>query len=107
MRSPDQQAAPTRFAVDADALTATATRLRALTDELAAAIDAVRGPGMDAVGAVPPSDLFNALAFCWGRWSQMLQDIEPALHSLARATGESARGYVAVETHLTAPNPGR
>jgi hypothetical protein len=56
---------------------------------------------------VPPSDLFNALAFCWGRWSQMLQDVEPALHSLARATGESARGYATVETHLTAPNPGR
>jgi hypothetical protein len=107
MRSPDQQAAPTRFAVDADALTATAARLRALTDELAAAIDAVRGPGMDAVGAVPPSDLFNALAFCWARWFQMLQDIEPALQSAARATGESARGYAAVETHLTAPSPGQ
>ena len=107
MRSPDQQAASTRFAVDADALSATAVRLRTLTGELAAAIDAVRGPGMDAVGAVPPSDLFNALAFCWGRWSQMLQDIEPALRSLARATGESARGYTAVETQLTAPNAGR
>ena len=87
MRSPDQQAAPTRFAVDADALAATAARLRTLTDELAAAIDAVRGPGMDAVGAVPPSDLFNALAFCWGRWSQMLQDIEPALHSARQGDG--------------------
>ena len=52
-----------------------------------------RGPALDAVGAVPPSDLFNALAFCWGRWSQMVQDTQPALHSLAEATGASARGY--------------
>jgi hypothetical protein len=37
----------------------------------------------------------------------MLLDIEPALHSLARATGDSARGYAAVETHLTAPNARR
>jgi hypothetical protein len=104
MRSPDQQAAPTRFAVDAAALAATAARLRTLTDELAAAIDAVRGPGMDALGAVPPSDLFNALAFCWGRWSHMLQDTQPALHSLAEATRASARGYAVVEGRLTAAN---
>ena len=54
------------------------------------------------MGAVPPSDLFNALAFCWGRWSRMVQDTQPALHSLAEATRASARSYAVVESRLTA-----
>jgi hypothetical protein len=107
MRSPDQQAAPTRFTVDADALTAAAARLARLADELGGAIAGSRGPGLDAVGAVPPSDLFNALAFCWGRWSRMLKDTQPALHSLAQATAASARGYAIVESRLTTPRASR
>ena len=83
MRSPDQRAASTRFAVDTQALSAAAAQLDRLAAELSGAIAGSRGPALDAVGAVPPSDLFNALAFCWGRWSRMVQDTQPALHSLA------------------------
>jgi hypothetical protein len=102
VRSPDQQAASTRFAVDADALSSAAAQLDRLSAELSGAIAGSRGPALDAVGAVPPSDLFNALAFCWGRWSRMVQDTQPALHSLAEATRASARSYAAVESGLTA-----
>ena len=101
MRSPDRQGASTRFAVDADALSAAAAQLDRLSTELNGAIAGSRGPALDAVGAVPPSDLFNALAFCWGRWSRMVQDTQPALHSLAQATRASARSYAAVESGLT------
>ena len=101
MRSPDQQAASTPFAVDPDALAAAAAQLDRLSAELSGAIAASRGPALDAVGAVPPSDLFNALAFCWGRWSRMVQDTQPALHSLAEATRASGRSYAAVESRVT------
>jgi hypothetical protein len=102
VRSPDQQGASTRFTVDADALSAAAAQLDRLSADLRGAIAGSRGPALDAVGAVPPSDLFNALAFCWGRWSRMLQDTQPALHSLAEATRASARSYAVVEGRLTA-----
>jgi hypothetical protein len=104
VRSPDQQGASTRFTVDADALSAAAAQLDRLSADLSGAIAGSRGPALDAVGAVPPSDLFNALAFCWGRWSRMLQDTQPALHSLAEATRASARSYAVVEGRLTAAN---
>ena len=107
MRSPDQEAASTRFAVDPDAVGAAASHSARLSAELGAAIAGSRGPALEAVGAVPPSDLFNALAFCWGRWSRMVQDTQPALHSLGRAIGASARGYADVERRLTAPKAGR
>ena len=107
MRSPNQQGASTRFTVDADALSAAAAQLDRLSAELNGAIAGSRGPALDAVGAVPPSDLFNALAFCWGRWSRMVQDTQPALHSLAEATRASARSYAAVESRLTAAKAAR
>jgi hypothetical protein len=107
MRSPDHEAASTRFAVDPDAVAAAASHLHRLADELASAIAGSRSPALGAVGAVPPSDLFNALAFSWGRWSRMLQDTEPALRSFGRAVGTSARGYATVETRLTAPTAAR
>ena len=40
--------------------------------------------------AIPPSDLFAAYAFCWVRWSAVLDDAARAVAGLGSALGGGA-----------------
>jgi hypothetical protein len=69
--------------IDLVAVAEAARVLATLGADLAAARDTVQGQALDGLAALPPSDLFNAYAFCWGRWSRVLDEGAAALTSLA------------------------
>jgi hypothetical protein len=76
--------------IDLPAVAEAARVLTTLGADLAAARNDVEGQALDGLAALPQSDLFNAYAFCWGRWSRVLDDGVSALTALAGVARDTA-----------------
>jgi hypothetical protein len=51
----------------------------------------------DGLAAIPPSDLFEAYAFCWGRWSAVLDAAQRAITAAGGALGAGAAHFQHVD----------
>jgi hypothetical protein len=70
-----------------------AAMLVRISQQLDADVASVRDQAVEAHGAIPPSDLQKAYGYCWGRWSQALEDASAALAQAGPRTYQSAAGY--------------
>jgi hypothetical protein len=53
------------------------------------------------LASVPPSDLFEAYAFCWGRWSAVLDDAQRAVAATGGSLGGAGAHYSAVDAGVS------
>jgi hypothetical protein len=79
--------------VDVESLADAAEVLADMATDLKTATDLVIPPAMDVLAALPPSDLYSAYAFCWGRWSNVLASASVAVDACARVASNAATGY--------------
>jgi hypothetical protein len=79
--------------VDVDSLAEAAEVLADMATRLRTATDQVVPPAIDVLAALPQSDLYSAYAFCWGRWSNVLESATVAVDACARVAREAATGY--------------
>jgi uncharacterized protein YukE len=94
---PDHGGSGGGFEVRVDSVSGAAAMLVKTGQELAGDVARVRDRAVDAVAAIPPSDLQEAFAYCWGRWSQALEDASVALAGAGPRTHQSAGGYEETE----------
>ncbi len=87
--------------VDVDSLADAGVELGNMGTTLTEATDAVDADAVEVLDAIPASDLYNAYAFCWGRWSSVLQDASRALEAAGKLARDAAAGYRATDKRLT------
>lgn len=92
--------------VDIHSMVQAAGFIDGLGDTLTTDVTTVRKAATDGLGAIPPSDLYNAYAFCWGRWSQVFEDAHKALSGTALAAKTSAGILHHVDKNAMPPGPG-
>lgn len=85
--------------VDVNSLADAGVLLRRMATKLQEEIDRVIPPAIDALDAFPPSDLYNAYAFCWGRWSAVLDSAHTAVSSAGDVAVNAATGYRRTDEH--------
>jgi hypothetical protein len=81
------------FVVQVGTVNEAAALLVKTSQQLDADVVRVRDQAVNAYGAIPPSDLLKAYGYCWGRWSQALQDASTALAQAGPRTYQSAGSY--------------
>jgi hypothetical protein len=81
------------FEVQIGTVNAAAAMLTRTSQQLDTDVASVRDHAVDAHGAIPPSDLQKAYGYCWGRWSQALEDASVALAQAGPRTYRSAGSY--------------
>jgi len=86
--------------VDVDSLAEAAEVLADLAGRLKTATDEVIPPAVDVLAAIPASDLYAAYAFCWGRWSNVLDSTSRAVDACGRLAREAAAGYRSTDRRL-------
>lgn len=86
--------------VDVDSLAEAAEVLADLAGDLKAATDQVIPAAIDVLAALPQSDLYSAYAFCWGRWSNVLESATVAVDACAKVASEAASGYRRTDRRL-------
>ena len=86
--------------VDVDSLAEAAEVLATLAADLKTATDQVIPPAIDVLAAIPQSDLYSAYAFCWGRWSNVLESATLAVDACARVARDAAAGYRRTDRRL-------
>jgi hypothetical protein len=99
MARPDDGGGGDYIDVDVDSLADAGVLLGQMATKLQQEIDRVIPPAIDALDGFPPSDLYNAYAFCWGRWSAVLDSAYPALDGAATVARNAAAGYRRTDTH--------
>lgn len=87
--------------VDVNSLAEAGVELAKLATELERATDTVRAEALEVLDAIPPSDLFNAYAFCWGRWSAQCDGAAAGVASAGRHAQSCAAGYRALDRCMT------
>lgn len=85
--------------VHVHSLTEAGTFLQNLGRSLAGEVHAVRTAAVDGLGAIPQSDLFQAYAFCWGRWSNVLDDTHKAVTGMGKAVHRGGQTYKDNDDH--------
>lgn len=70
-------------------------------DALARAVGSARTAGESGLAAVPSSDLFEAFAFCWGRWSAALDSGHRAVTGAGTAARTAAAAYQRIDEQLS------
>jgi hypothetical protein len=93
--------------VDADSLAEAGQVLAELGTRLRAATDAVIPVAIDVLDAIPPkSDLYAGYAFCWGRWSAVLDSAAVAVGTCGTIARDAAAGYRSTDDGLAVPGRG-
>lgn len=64
-----------------------------LGDSLGGATRMVQRHGQAGLTSIPASDLFEAYAFCWGRWSAVFDDAARAVSDVGSALAGGARTF--------------
>jgi hypothetical protein len=106
MGRPDggQDGAPSDYIdVDVDSLAEASQVLDDLSKRLAKATQDVIPPALDVLEAVPASDLYSAYAFCWGRWSHVLDSAAEAVGACGTVAREAATGYRETDRRYATP----
>jgi hypothetical protein len=86
--------------VDVDSLAEAAEVLADMAADLKGATDQVIPPAIGVLAALPQSDLYSAYAFCWGRWSNVLESASLAVDASARVARDAAAGYRRTDRRL-------
>jgi hypothetical protein len=81
------------FDVSLDALAEAAWALRSAGQALHGETRLVWDRGLDAMRAIPPSDLQHAYAHCWTRWSVALEGAADAVADASDGTVNSGHAY--------------
>jgi len=102
MREPPGPTGP-YLEVNLHSLAQAGTFLETLGSGLATDVQTVRRAAIDALGAIPPSDLYSAYAFCWGRWSSVLEDAHTAITQAGTATKTAAGTLKTIDDHQGPP----
>jgi hypothetical protein len=90
-----------RLDVDPERVRTLGQELDRITAELMDSHATTRDAALAAYGqAVPPSDLSNALAFFWGRWSQVLQDGEDTARFLGTVAQNASGSYERTDRNI-------
>jgi hypothetical protein len=90
--------------VDVDSLAEAGQVLTELGSRLRTATDAVVPVAIDLLDAIPPkSDLYAAYAFCWGRWSAVLDSAAVAVGTCGTIARNAAAGYRSTDQDGTVP----
>lgn len=80
--------------VNVHSLTEGGTFLEGLGKSLAGAVQTVSKAAQDGLGAIPESsDLYESYAFCWGRWSAVLDDAHKAVAGCGTAVKNGGQTY--------------
>jgi hypothetical protein len=87
----------TYIAVDLHSLAAAASVVARLGSSLQGATTEAQREVQAGLAAIPPSDLFEAYAFCWGRWSAVLDDAQRAVVAAGPALGGSGAHFAGVD----------
>lgn len=88
--------------VDVDSLAEASQVLAGLATRLRTATETVIPPAIDVLDAIPQaSDLFNAYAFCWGRWSAVLDSAATAVDACGQISRDAAAGYRRTDKRFT------
>jgi len=85
--------------VDVDSLADAGVLLGEMATKLQQEIDRVVPHAIDALDGFPPSDLYNAYAFCWGRWSAVLDSAHTAVGAAGGVARDAATGYRKTDKH--------
>lgn len=92
--------------VDVHSMAQAGTFLQSLGTSLSHDVTTVRKAATDALAAIPPSDLYSAYAFCWGRWSQVFEDAHAAVTGAGTAVKTSAGIIKKTDRNAMPPPPG-
>jgi hypothetical protein len=79
--------------IEVTSVEAAAKVLTDIAQAIGAATTGVRKKAPDGIPAIPLSDLQRAYAYCWGRWSQQLEDANLRLTWAGDATQKSTDDY--------------
>jgi hypothetical protein len=99
MVRPDDGGGGDYIDVDVSSLADAGVLLGELATKLQQEIDRLIPPAIDALGGFPPSDLYNAYAFCWGRWSAVLDSAHTAVDAAGALARDAATGYRRTDEH--------
>ena len=83
--------------VDVDSLTEAARFVAGLGESLCGATGQAQRHAQAGLAAIPPSDLFEAYAFCWGRWSAVLDAAHRAMSGAGDAMGAGSTLFQRVD----------
>jgi hypothetical protein len=93
--------------VDVDSLAEAGQLLADLGTRLRAATDTVVPAAINVLDAIPPtSDLYSAYAFCWGRWSAVLDGADLSVGTCGVIARDAAAGYRGTDQGMTIPGGG-
>lgn len=90
-------AAEPYISVDVHSLAEAGRAVGRLGESLGGAGRLVQRQAQDGLVAIPPSDLFEAYAFCWGRWSAVLDAAQRAISAAGGALGDGAAHFQRVD----------
>lgn len=76
--------------VDVPTLAAAGRAIAEVSAALDGALKSAGGAAYRGLGAIPSSDLFESFAFCWGRWSAVLEDAKVAVSHTGAAVEKGA-----------------
>jgi len=81
------------ISVDVHSLAGAGRVVARLGESLSGASGQAQRQAQAGLAAIPPSDLFEAYAFCWGRWSAVLDAAQ-------RAVGDAGTAMTAGSAHF-------
>jgi hypothetical protein len=93
MVRPDDGGGGDYIDVDVNSLADAGVVLGELATKLQQEMDTVIPAAIDVLDGIPASDLYNAYAFCWGRWSAVLESAHTAVGSAGQLARDAAAGY--------------
>lgn len=76
--------------VDVPTLAAAGRAIDQVSTELENVHASAGGAAYRVLGAIPPSDLFESFAFCWGRWSAVLDNATQSVRHTGAAVAQGA-----------------
>jgi hypothetical protein len=93
--------------VDVDSLATASQVLGELGTRLRTATDTVIPVAIDVLDAIPAkSDLYAAYAFCWGRWSAVLDSAAVSVGTCGAIARDAAAGYRSTDQGMAIPGRG-
>lgn len=88
------------IAVDVRSLAGAGSVVERLSSSLDAATSEAQRQVQAGLAAIPPSDLFEAYAFCWGRWSAVLDDARRAIAAAGTALGGAGDHFAGLDRQV-------
>lgn len=86
--------------VDVTSMRDAAEELACVANSLVTTIDTLMEQAVLPLDALPPDgDVYRAYAFWWGRWSALLETVEPAVRGAASSAAAAADGFATVDAN--------